>query len=283
MWTVRDVAPELTAIHLETRFSRMMGFGAWVYLRGDVLVDSAFPHVEEELVAALTGRVPRLVVHTHVHEDHIGGSAAVAERYGVSVRAPSAGLAVLADPTRLRERFYEHTMWGQPRGVAAEALGAEVRTADVRLEVIPTPGHAPEHVVFFDRERGWVFAGDLYLGSRIRMARPFENATDVLDSLRRVRALDPELLFCTHRGVVKSPAAALDAKIDFLGGVRHRVRVLRERGWSLRRIGREVLGKEHLGYWLYTGGDYTVRNLVRACLKEPGEGYLLPGSVRYRL
>ena len=36
-----------------------------------------------------------------------------------------------------------------------------VPAGDGTLEIVPTPGHAPDHLCFFDREAGDLYCGDL--------------------------------------------------------------------------------------------------------------------------
>ena len=272
----------LTAVRLETATSRAFGMGFWVYLLGEVLVDSGFAHARPALLRALSGRRIARIAHTHVHEDHVGNDAAVAAAFGATVLAPRRTLHLLADPSRFHLLFYERLIWGVPDPCpGAEPLGSEVDTTVGRLQVVPTPGHAPDHVTFFDPERRWLFSGDLFLGTRIRSARPFENMADLAESLRRVIALAPRRLLCAHRGAIDDPLPALEAKLRFVDDLRQRVAELRAGGMPARAIATRVLGRESVRQRLLTMGDVSPVKMVHACLKAPGEGYRQAGSVEY--
>jgi len=272
----------LTAIYLETPTSRAFGMGAWVYLVDGVLVDSGFPHARRALLRALAGRRVERLVNTHVHEDHVGNDAAVATTFGATVLSSKSTLHLLADPAGLHLRFYERLIWGRPDPCAtASPLGETVETARGRLEVVPTPGHSPDHVAFFEPERRVLFSGDLFLTTRERAARPFHNVADHVASLRRVLALRPRRLFCAHRGAVDDAVPALEAKLRVVEAALERVRRLHQAGLSIRAIGVSAFGRASPGSWLLTGGDFSRAHMVRACLKEPGTGYRQDGSVDY--
>ena len=82
------------------------------------------------------------------------------------------------------------------------------------LAVVPTPGHARDHVVFV-----WgvtCFCGDLILGegSSIVPSAAFGGSLfDYLESLRRVRDLGPELLAPGHGPLIENPEGKLDQYI----------------------------------------------------------------------
>ena len=90
----------------------------------------------------------------------------------------------------------------------------------------------------------------------------------MIDSLRRVVALEPRLLFCQHRGRVEHGAARLRQKLDFLIELGGRIQDLHDRGWSEAAITRGLPGSD-LFWRLWTGGDFSKRNFVRAFLRQP--------------
>lgn len=247
------------------------------YRIGDLLVDSGPPPTAGRLVAwcrdvrESTGRgeLSRVVL-THHHEDHSGGAAALQDELGLPVFAPESAVPMLAEG--LRMPLYRRAVWGTPRRFRAQPLpgdGGELTARlagrDLRFRVVPTPGHALTHVCLWEPERRWLVSGDLYVHPRARYLRRIEDAWAHIDSLRRVLALEPEVLICAHAGVVVGARAALEAKIDWWQGLADRARELRERGWPLRPITRELLGRE--GFFAYVSlGDFSKKNLVRSLL-----------------
>jgi glyoxylase-like metal-dependent hydrolase (beta-lactamase superfamily II) len=77
------------------------------------------------------------------------------------------------------------------------------------FEVVPTPGHAADHVCFlFD---GVGFCGDLILGEGSSIVLPGGDAlTAYLQSLRRVRELGLDLLCPGHGPWITDPRAKID-------------------------------------------------------------------------
>jgi len=113
---------------------------------------------------------PLLVVHTHRHLDHRAGDPQFASLQSVEV--------VPFDLEGVRA-FFGFANW--PNGIAHLDLGN--RTVDV----IPTPGHNPTHVAFYDDRTGILFSGDFLLPGRLLIddaAAYRESALRVIDFLK---------------------------------------------------------------------------------------------------
>lgn len=228
---------------------------------GDTLIDSGCPATARALVRFSRVRGIRTVVHTHHHEDHTGGSWRLAEDLGVRVLAPAATAQILATFDRIP--LYRRAVWGRPNPVAALPIEGVVETGGLHLEAIPTPGHCDDHHCLFDRERGWLFSGDLFVHERVRYLRAEESAHAQLDALRRMLALEPELLICAHAGIIRDARGALARRIGYWEDLAGRIAALRARGSSWRETTRRLLGPE--GWLTYvSGGDFSKINLVRA-------------------
>jgi glyoxylase-like metal-dependent hydrolase (beta-lactamase superfamily II) len=95
---------------------------------------------------------------------------------------------------------------------AVPLLGTQVVESGP-FEVVPTPGHAEDHVCFLlDRV---CFTGDLILGEGSTFVPPDGGSlTAYLDSLRRVQQLDLELLCPGHGPYVTDPAAKINEYIE---------------------------------------------------------------------
>ncbi len=237
------------------------------YLVGDTLVDSGCPATSRELARWCADRGVTRVVHTHHHEDHTGGDAELVRRLGVEVVAPPRTVPILRDFYRLP--WYRRVVWGRAHSAPCRAMGASVRIGPQRFDVIPTPGHAADHVCLHQPQLGWVFTGDLFISRRVRYLRAVEDAPRILQSLRAVRALEPRLLICSHAGPVRDAAAALDERIADWEAVARRARHLIGDGVGLADTTRRLLGPEG-PMALISGGDFAKRNLVRSLIEERG-------------
>jgi hydroxyacylglutathione hydrolase len=110
-------------------------------------------------------KLPLLVAHTHRHLDHRAGDPQFASLPSVQI--------VPIDLEGVRT-FFHFTNW--PNEIAHLDLGG--RTVDV----IPTPGHNPTHVAFYDSRTGILFSGDFLMPGRLLI----EDAAAYRESARRV-------------------------------------------------------------------------------------------------
>ncbi len=133
-------------------------------------------HLEAVLDAAAAG--VEGIVLTHEHHDHSEGAPELSKRAG-----------------------------GVP--IVAPGDGDEVGP----LRALATPGHSPEHVCLL---HGRIcFTGDTVLGAGSVFVAPGGGSLAAyLDSLRRLRALDLEVLCPGHGPFVWEPARKLDEYID---------------------------------------------------------------------
>ena len=106
-----------------------------------------------------------------------------------------------------------HDHFDHSEGV--DALGAPLLSGERvgPFEAIPTPGHAPDHVcLLYGRV---LFSGDLILGAGSSYVPPDGGSlVAYLESLRRVAALDLELICPGHGPWVTQPAAKISEYLD---------------------------------------------------------------------
>ena len=254
---------EVTVFRMGRTLLGRVVYPVYCFLVDGLLIDTGCRSAAREFLGAISHHRVAAVANTHHHEDHIGNNAFFASR-GVPVYAPEGALPFVADPRRIKMNLCQHVAWQRPAPAVARPLPGELKTERFRLRVIPTPGHSPDHVCFFEPDRGWLFSGDLFLGEQQKVLTRDENFSALLASLRRVLALEPEVMFCSLQGVVPQATTALQRKIAYWEEVRDRVCHLKARGWPVRRIVRHVLGPENLPSVLMTMGFFRKAHLVRA-------------------
>ena len=91
-----------------------------------------------------------------------------------------------------------------------------------RLEVLHTPGHSPGHMCFFERERGYLFTGDLVYKDVLLAYYPSTDPAAYLASMERVAALPVSRVFPGHH--------SLDIQPEILVRIRDAFRALEARG-----------------------------------------------------
>ncbi|MFH1795113.1 MAG: MBL fold metallo-hydrolase [Pseudomonadota bacterium] len=122
---------------------------------------------------------------THGHLDHAGGAAELKERLGVEIIGPHvADAPLLANIEKQASSFGV----GGLRNCTPDRFLAEgdtVSFGDHVFEVFHCPGHAPGHVVYFDRKARFAHVGDvLFNGSVGRTDLPGGDHAALIRSIK---------------------------------------------------------------------------------------------------
>ena len=185
----------------------------------------------DALLDGLGGEPPRALLLTHIHLDHAGGTGVLVRRFpDLPVYVHERGAPHLVDPAKLlasAKRVYGDEMdslWGEfaavpERNIRPLAGGERIDG----FRVAYTPGHAVHHVTYLHEASGDAYVGDV-AGIRIPPHTHTYAPTpppdiDIplwLDSIERVRALDPSGLCLTHFGHFDDVAAQLDGVAAYL-------------------------------------------------------------------
>jgi glyoxylase-like metal-dependent hydrolase (beta-lactamase superfamily II) len=235
------------------------------YLDG-LIVDSGPPNLAKEVRRLFEELGIRQAVVTHAHEDHCGNSRLLEEQLGIVTLAPEKSLPRLAQ-SRWNLELYRRILWGTPPPFEAKPLGQWLDTKTYRFQIVATPGHSEDHVVLYEPERRWLFTGDLYLSSTLRVLRSDENLPRLIGSLRRVIDLQSEVLFCQHRGRVEDATQMLERKLQYLLEVCGHIDELHHRGLTEKEIAARLPGNDI--YWrLGTANHFSKRHFVRSWLRD---------------
>lgn len=257
----------IVRLELARTFLGHVIYHVYCYLIDGLLIDTGPPATAAAMARWAAARPIRRVVLTHHHEDHSGGAPLLAHKLGVPIEAPAATVRVLASFPRIPA--YRRLVWGQPGSAELKPLGEVIETERYRFRVVPTPGHAADHVALFEEREGWLVSGDLYISARAVYLRPVEDAWTILASLERLRDLNPKLLLCSHAGLVPDATRALERKIAYWRGLAERARQIAAAGASAASVARQLLGREG-AMALISLGDFSKRNLIRCLLEDPG-------------
>ena len=233
-----------------------------------LLIDSGPAHTARQLTAALKGWRVDQIVNTHSHEDHIGANASLQEMFRCPILAHPDALPILENPRLQRLQPYRLLFWGRPRPSQGRPIGDQVETEHYRFQVIPTPGHSPDHICLFAAEQGWLFSGDAYIGGEDRALRAGYDIWDIIESLKKLAELPVSTIFSGSGSVRNQGVAPLEAKIAYLEQLGDQIQALHKQGLSPRRIRRRLFGREPaIAY--FTLGHFSALNLIRSFLDSP--------------
>ncbi len=139
---------------------------------------------------------------THGHIDHAGGAMELKDKLGIDIVGPHRDdLPLLSNLERQAERF---GLVGQVRNCQPDRLleeGEKVSFGAHEFEVLHCPGHAPGHVVFYNRAARFAHVGDvLFRGSIGRTDLPGGDHEALIRSIKeKLLPLGDEIAFiCGH-------------------------------------------------------------------------------------
>ena len=156
----------------------------------------------KEVVDELT-ELPISVITTHVHWDHIGGHGLFDNiqvhgkdsewlRDGIPVPLNNIRQNLVRDLTKPLpedfdiEEYYPYQ--GQPQVELAD--GDLISLGNRELKVIHTPGHSPGHICLYEKERGYLFTGDLLYKGTLFAFFPSTNPLQFAQSIYKIAQLD---------------------------------------------------------------------------------------------
>jgi glyoxylase-like metal-dependent hydrolase (beta-lactamase superfamily II) len=188
----------------------MTGSGNNTYLligsdRSSVLIDAGVGHPlhQAELARMLDVHGARLarVLLTHGHADHSSGAGQLAANYP--------GLRVQKFPAAEMDT-------GGDGGWEPLHDGEEIAVGDDYLTVLHTPGHSPDHVVFWDASARTAFTGDLVVSGSSVMIHTSRggNLGQYMASLEAVQRLAPARLLPGHGPEIIDPSSVLQGYLD---------------------------------------------------------------------
>jgi hydroxyacylglutathione hydrolase len=123
------------------------------------------------LLANAGSKLPLMVVHTHGHLDHRSGDDQFRGLPDVEV--------VPTDLTSMKIRL---GLADWPNSIGQIDLGDRV------IDVIPTPGHYPSHVAYYDRQTALFFSGDFLLPGRLLIE---DTDADLASARHVVKFIEP--------------------------------------------------------------------------------------------
>lgn len=166
--------------------------------------------------------LPVMVATTHVHWDHIGGhkyfntlgcheaEARWLEQFPVPTELVKSNL--IQNPCDFPEDFDiedYHVFQGKPTVILMDnhilALG------DRDVQIIHTPGHSPGHVCYYEKDRGYLYSGDLIYNGTLDAFYPSTDPYQFMLSIKKVMELQVNKILPGHHN--------LDIPVDLIKSI----------------------------------------------------------------
>lgn len=189
-----------------------LGTNTYVVGRGRVAVIDPGPADERHLSAiaeATRGEIVSHILITHSHRDHSEGARPLQALLGGEVMSfgPTDGVRGAGTPG-LGDAFVDSAF--QPDRKLKD--GDEVKAGGVTLDVLHTPGHAPDHLCFALVGQRTVFTGDHVMGWNTTVIAPPEGSmAKFLASLEKLLPRHDKLFLPGHGGRVQTPQRVVRA------------------------------------------------------------------------
>ncbi|SDU65227.1 MBL fold metallo-hydrolase [Desulfobacula phenolica] len=168
-----------------------------------------------EQVIELTDK-PITAIATHIHWDHIGGHKSFPDFYAhenelnwLSGEFPltmDVIKGMVVDRCDLPDGYdvnqYEFFQ-GKPTKVLKD--NEVINLGNRSIQILHTPGHSPGHMCFWEKERGYIFTGDLVYKDTLFAYFPSTDPEAYLNSLDRVASLSAKHVFPAHHTLSIQP------------------------------------------------------------------------------
>ena len=235
------------------------------YLVDCLLVDTGPAHTAQELTEFLIDKNVKVAVNTHFHEDHISANKFLQDAYKVEIYAHPLAIDKISQPAELYP--YQEEVWGYPVPSRVKPLDDYIETRNHHFDVIHTPGHDRDHICLFEPSKGWLFTGDLFVTTRPVVCRPNDDLWQTLEDFKKLRALNPHILFPAPVNVVSEPVDRLDKVIAYLQELGNKVDELYNKGMNAEQIRQEIFGDESL-LAEFTQQQFSSANMVKSFMRK---------------
>jgi len=237
------------------------------YFIDGLLIDTGHSNARKMILSHLTKLPIEQIFITHHHEDHNGNLLALQNHFKVPAYAYSLCAEIMKSPPTIS--FSQWLAWGNTDAnkniIPIEDI---IQTPNHTFQLIPIPGHARDMVALYEATEGWLFSADLYLFDYIKFCLREESIAQQIASLKRVLALEFDLLFCSHNPKMRNAKKHLRRKLDFFENFYQTVINWHLQGYPPEQIMDKMKLKKM--YWMrfISGGSLSTLNMVKSVLRD---------------
>lgn len=175
-----------------------------------VLIDTGLGVANIKTVVKHITALPILVITTHIHWDHIGGHKYfdniavhekevewISEKFPIPLQMVKKNLTLT--PCDFPNEF-DIENYNIFKSVPTSTMcdGDIIDLGSRSLKVIHTPGHSPGHCCFYEKDRGYLYSGDLIYSGCLDAFYPSTDPLLFMNSVDKVRKLTIKKILPAH-------------------------------------------------------------------------------------
>jgi glyoxylase-like metal-dependent hydrolase (beta-lactamase superfamily II) len=231
-----------------------------------LLIDTAQHNARKKVLKTFENKKIEQIALTHWHEDHIGNTADLYLQHQATVFAHPFTAQKLHSGFKVLP--YEQFMFGKikPYLIPTQPFPEKIITENFEFLPIYTPGHSEDHTVFLEPHQGWLFAGDLFVSTKIKYFRRGEDLGEQIESIKRVLQEDFDVIFCGHFPQFKNGKELFKKKLQYFEDFYGSVKYYHQQGYDSKAIMKAMKLKEI--HWLKyaTFFDVSVELMVQSVI-----------------
>ncbi|MCC6583817.1 MAG: MBL fold metallo-hydrolase [Chitinophagales bacterium] len=240
----------------------------YTFIVDDLLIDTAQRYNRENILKVAQQHAVKKIILTHHHEDHTGNVAFLMNELKIDAYAHPNAVKILGKGYRMSP--LAKLMNGSVEKATLKPIAENdiIETEHYSLQPIYTPGHCDDHYCYYEKNKGWLFSGDLYVADKIKYFANYESLLTQIESIKKLVALDFDVLFCSHNPKTHGGKQRLKNKLQFFEDFAGTVTSYYEQGHNARQIFALMGMKENYVNKYLTLGSFCAENMVHSVVRD---------------
>ncbi|MBD1382715.1 MBL fold metallo-hydrolase [Metabacillus arenae] len=201
-----QISKHVYKLTYETVIGIPVKINTWYVVDGEVvyIIDTGMQdHAHMQLNAAKFLGIPKSILLTHGHLDHINGAKYLRNELNIPIYAHENEIPFING-----EKPYPNKAKKETTGVEYQVEGLSDNIIEtLPLDVYLTPGHTPGHVIYHHKDDNVLLTGDLFISHSETLHPPIKKFTnDMEENITSGRVIDkikPSIISSSHGEDVK--------------------------------------------------------------------------------
>tara|TARA_B100000902_G_scaffold395993_2_gene455814 strand:+ start:8372 stop:9037 length:666 start_codon:yes stop_codon:yes gene_type:complete len=177
----------------------------WDETKECIIIDPGCYEDNEKLVLAdfieSNNLIPRKIINTHCHIDHILGNKFVANKWNLELYIHKKEIPILENSMNVAQQYGFNNFEESPNPNYFIEDGDFISFGKSKLEVLFTPGHSPGHISLLCKQKKIIISGDVIFQNSIgRTDLPGGNYNQLIESIeKKILTLNSDtIIHCGH-------------------------------------------------------------------------------------